>query len=164
MPRRALALISLLLCLAACEPRPQRRERPAAQPSPGVTINGIVYPCPEVAFEATHLINGVAALPEHGPVDELGSFADLVWTAPHEGRTGRVIVMELYIGWTHYAIGNPLAVVVRGVQGSFGSVEDGFGLEWRVGAGRCDFFHLELFGNTTRDELVRFAEGLRRTA
>lgn len=165
MPRRVVVLGLVFLCLsAACESLPQRRRPSAVEPSPGVTVNGIVYPCRDIVVEATHVINGVARAPERGPVEDLGSFADFVWTAPHEGPTRRIIVMELYIGWTHYALGNPLPVEVRGVQGSFGSVEDGFGLEWREGPGRCDFFHLELFGNTTRDDLVRFVDGLRRTA
>jgi hypothetical protein len=112
--------------------------------------------CDGYSVEARHLINGVLRVPQRGPVPEVGSRADFVWRAGGDG----FIVVELYRGRDHYPIYPHQTVTVRGTRGTFGYVEDGYGLEWWTGFGSCGFIHLELFGNATKRELIRFADGL----
>ncbi|MGH2726039.1 MAG: hypothetical protein ACRDKS_03590 [Actinomycetota bacterium] len=162
--RRFLLIGVLFLLMTGCEKDPLGSLPSPPSPSRTELSDSLPIPCPEVAFEATHLVDGVSARPERGPVEELGSFADMIWTRPAPGPLKRIIGIELLVGRTHYTIADPRPVTVRGVRALFGLVEDGYGIEWWEGPGLCGFFHLELFGDASEAELIRFVDGLRRTS
>jgi hypothetical protein len=164
-----LPLVLLIGCdNAPAEMAPQRTISPSSSPAETGIDDGwsdleeaVCFVDEEGSFEARYRVNDIPRLAERGPVWDVGSRADFVWINGTKAGHDRTIIVELYVGRDHYLISDAQPVTVRGRRGVFGYVEDGYGIQWWDGYSACGFHHIELFGDTTKQELIRFANGIR---
>lgn len=76
----------------------------------------------------------------------------------YEGPQG--VFIDMRRGGAFFPVDEPTPIGVLGETAEFGSIHNGVGLNFQTRGGRCGRYEVSAYG-LDRDEVLRFAEGLR---